>query len=54
MGNEETNNKDNELKTENGVFVDSIVDSLEIPVMTDEEADNREYENIEIVQEGGL
>lgn len=52
--NEETDNKANELKTINGTFVDSILDSLEIPQMTYEEADSyREPEKVEIEEESG-
>lgn len=50
--NEETDNKANELKTINGTFVDSILDTLEVPSMTYEEADSyRENEKFE--EEGG-
>ena len=50
--NEETENTSKELKTVDGVFIDSIIDTLEIPKMTYEEADNyRENEKFE--EEGG-
>ena len=52
MGQEETDNKVNELSTVDGTFVDDVVDTLEIPNI--ENPDDREYENVEIVQEGGL
>lgn len=55
MENEETNNVDNLLPVEDETYVDSTVDSLEIPEMTAEEADqNKEQENIEIENEGGV
>ena len=52
---EKTNNLENELMTENGTFVDSVIDSLEIPGMTEKEADEyKEQEVMDTVQEGGL
>lgn len=55
MENEETNNLENELKTEDGTFVDSVLDSLEIPEMSEKEADEyKEQERIDTVSEGGL
>lgn len=40
-----------ELKTVDGVFQDELLDTLEIPEI--ENPDDREYENIEIEEEGG-
>lgn len=48
---EETDNKENELKTIDGVFVDNVIDTLEIPEMTYEEADS--YRENEIIEEEG-
>ena len=44
------------LDTVDGTFVDNnmVADSQIIPEMSDEEADNREYEIIEENSEGGL
>jgi len=51
---EETNNTDNVLETVNGVFVDNVLDTLEVPKMTFEEADSyKEAEKVEIEEEGG-
>lgn len=47
-----TDNKANELATVDGTFVDDVVDTLEIPDI--ENPDDREYEEIETVEEGGL
>jgi len=33
---------------------DEIIETIDIPEMTTEEANNREYEEIEVVEEGGL
>ena len=52
MENEETNTAP-ELETVDGTFVDSVLDTLEIPEMTDEEADSKEAEQVEIEEEGG-
>lgn len=50
----EENNDANvpELETIDGVFVDNVVETLEIPNI--ENPDDKEQENIEIEQEGGL
>lgn len=40
------------LPTEDGTFVDTLLDTLEIPNI--ENPDDKEQENIEIEQEGGL
>lgn len=53
MENEETTTAP-ELKTVDGTFVADVLDTLEVPEMTDEQADDKEQENIEIEQEGGM
>lgn len=40
------------LQTTDGVYVDEIIDTVEIPEI--ENPDEREYENVELEQEGGL
>lgn len=51
---EETDNKENELKTVDGVFVDNVLDTLEVPTMTYEEADSyKESEKVEIEEGEG-
>ena len=40
------------LQTIDGVYVDAIIDTVEIPEI--ENPDDREYENVELEQEGGL
>lgn len=40
------------LPTEDGTFVDTLLDTLEIPNIKN--PDDKEQENIEIEQEGGL
>lgn len=40
------------LQTIDGVYVDEIIDTVEIPEI--ENPDDREYENVELEQEGGL
>lgn len=52
MENEETNTAP-ELETVDGTFVDSVLDTLDVPEMTDEEADSKEAEQVEIEEEGG-
>ena len=52
---EETNDLEKILPVENGTYVDSTLDSLAIPEMTEKEADEYiEPENVKIEQEGGL
>lgn len=53
MESEETQDV-NVLETVDGTFVDSVENSVDIPEMTEEEADDREYEQVEVVEEGGL
>lgn len=51
---EETDNRENELHTVDGTFVDDVIDTLEVPEMTEQEADdNKEQEQITIEEEGG-
>lgn len=45
---------DEELEVNDGTFSEEIPDTLEIPVMTEEEANDREYEEIENTEEEGL
>lgn len=52
MENEETTTAQ-ELKTVDGTFVADVLDTLEVPEMTDEEADSKEAEQVEIEEEGG-
>lgn len=40
------------LPTEDGTFIDAVLDTLEIPNI--ENPDDKEQENIQIEQEGGL
>ena len=44
------------LETMDGTYIDEnmILDSQNIPEFTEEEADDREYENIDENSEGGL
>lgn len=42
-----------ELPTEEGVYTETV-GSTEIPEFTEEEANDREYEAVEVIQEGGL
>lgn len=52
--NEEANTNANELKTVDGTFIDNVVDTLEIPEMSYEEADTyKESEKVTIEEEGG-
>ena len=51
MENEESNDA-KELETVEGVYVEQQVDTKEIPDI--ENPDDREYEPVEIVEEGGL
>lgn len=52
--NEETENKAIELPTVDGTYVDSVYETLEIPSMTESEADSyKEQEVIEVEEEGG-
>lgn len=43
------------LETNEGTYIDEnlIIDSQNIPEMTDEEADSKEAEQVEIEEEGG-
>ena len=50
---DELNTNMPELPTEDGTYTE-LVESTEVPKMTDEEADNREYEEVEIISEEGL
>lgn len=49
--NEETNSVP-ELPTVDGVYVDNVIETLEL--IDIEDPDSREYENIETEQDGGM
>lgn len=53
MENEETNTAP-VLETVDGTYVAPILDTLDVPELTEEQADEKEQENIEIEQEGGM
>lgn len=56
MENEETEVIDNELSVIDGTYVDqeTTLDSMEVPEMTEQEADEyKEQEEVEIEEEGG-
>lgn len=48
----EENENTQELPTQDGTYVDNILDTLEVPEI--ENPDDREYEEIETKEEGGL
>ena len=52
--NEETADRSKELQTVDGTYIDSVSETLNVPILTNEEADEyKEQENIEIEMEGG-
>lgn len=48
---DEENNIAVQLPTEDGIFTDEVLDTLTIP--SNDNPDDREYEEIEIEEEGG-
>lgn len=48
---DEESNKAVQLPTEDGIFIDEVLDTLTIP--SNDNPNDREYEKIEIEEEGG-